>query len=191
MIEEGVNPALCSGPPRGRPFQAPPAAQAARLPHNARLPPNTMVSHSGGMRPVPASFIQNPQMMNYNPQFGAPVTGGGGGPPVSLPMGPQVVPLTAISALPRNLPAAPLLAPGFHNGPPDPVLMAANQPGGPDGFAAVRGGVTYFNPTAQNILLPQRQHVNKRPKAAIPIVDPSIMESRDYIDDMNGHAELA
>jgi len=183
MFEEGVNPALCSGPPRGRPFQAP-MAHAPRLPHNARLPHNTMVSHSG-MRPVPASFIQNPQMMNYNPQFGVPVTGG---PPVSLPMGPQVVPLTAISALPRNLPA-PLLAPGFHNGPPDPVLMA-NQPG-PDGFAAVRGGVTYFNPTAQNILLPQRHHVNKRPKAAIPIVDPSIMESRDYMDDMNGHAELA
>ena len=189
MFEEGVNPALCSGPPRGRPFQPPMSENNTRLPHN------TMVSNAG-VRPVPANFIQTPQMMNYSPQqFGVPANGGG--PPASMPMGPPVpVPLTAISALPRNVPA-PLLAPGFHNGPPDPVLLAAaaaNQAAaapGPDGFAAVRGGVTYFNPTAQNILLPQRHHVNKRPKAAIPIVDPSIVESRDYAEDMNGHAELA
>ncbi len=40
------------------------------------------------------------------------------------------------------------------------------------GVAEVRGGVTYFNPTAQP-LAARPQAINKRPKAAIPIVDPS------------------
>lgn len=46
----------------------------------------------------------------------------------------------------------------------DPIMIQ-------DNFADVRGGVTYFNPTAQNFL-PQRQ-VTKRAKAPIAIVDPS------------------
>ena len=54
--------------------------------------------------------------------------------------------------------------------PADPMILAGQ--GGPDSFTEVRGGVTYFNPTAQNFL-PQRPTVNKRPKAAIAIVDPS------------------
>ena len=43
---------------------------------------------------------------------------------------------------------------------------------GNQGYAEVRGGVTYFNPTAQPTIM-SRPPVNKRPKAAIPIVDPS------------------
>ena len=52
----------------------------------------------------------------------------------------------------------------------DPMILAGQ--GGPDSFTEVRGGVTYFNPTAQNFM-PQRPSVNKRPKAAIAIIDPS------------------
>merc|ERR550539_1251138 len=52
-------------------------------------------------------------------------------------------------------------------GTTDPILLQQHH----DNFADVRGGVTYFNPTAQNFL-PQRQ-VTKRAKAPIAIVDPS------------------
>ena len=59
------------------------------------------------------------------------------------------------------------------------AAAAANQqvrgPGPDGGFAAVRGGVTYFNPTAQQNILPQRHVMSKRPKAAIPIVDPAVL----------------
>ena len=72
------------------------------------------------------------------------------------------------------------------------AAAAANQPG-PDGFAAVRGGVTYFNPTAQNILH-QRHHqhnmTSKRPKAAIPIIDPAVVHENGGGDRENS-AELA
>ena len=90
MYNEGLNPAMCSGPPSGPPFQRPMAT--------TRLPHNTVVSNSGG-RPVPASFIQNPPLMNYGPGLVA-------GPPVSLP-----IPLTAIPQLQGNV-STPILAPG-------------------------------------------------------------------------------
>ena len=95
MYNEGLNPAMCSGPPGGAPFQRP-------VPPTNRLPPNTaVVSNSGGGRPVPTAFIQNPPMMNYNPAAGL-VTG----PPVSMS-----IPLTAIPQLPGNV-STPILAPG-------------------------------------------------------------------------------
>ena len=163
MLNEGINPAMCSGPPSGAPFQS-------QIP-SQRLPHNNIVSHSG-VRPVPAAYIQTSQIMNFNPQYPVPVTVSA----VSLPMGVGGVPLATIPAMTSN--GGPqIIGPGFANGP-DAVMLAAAQPG-PDGFAAVRGGVTYFNPTAQNIL-PQRP-VSKRPKAAIPIVDPSVVETKDYI----------
>ena len=168
MLNEGINPALCSGPPSGAPFQT-------QIP-TQRLPHNTIVSHSG-VRPVPTTYIQTTQMMNFNPQYPVPVTVAA----VSLPMGVGPVPLTAMTT--NGGPQ--IIGPGFANGP-DAVMLAAAQPG-PDGFAAVRGGVTYFNPTAQNIL-PQRP-VSKRPKAAIPIVDPSVVETKDYIVE-NSRQEL-
>jgi len=58
---------------------------------------------------------------------------------------------------------------------PDQVLLAAAQAAAANqGYAEVRGGVTYFNPQAQIVpqILPG-PGVGKRPKAAIPIVDPS------------------
>jgi len=61
----------------------------------------------------------------------------------------------------------------------------------PDNFADVRGGVTYFNPTAQNFL-PQRQ-VTKRAKAPIAIVDPSqkggdMVAAKDYATSVNNRS---
>jgi len=200
MYEEGINPALCSGPPRGPPFQTP---------INQRLSHNTMSHTSGGgnggggggpaTRPIPTNYIQTTQMLNYNPQFSVPVTGV---PPTVAPLpigvtvaGAPVVSLPA-AAMAGNV-APQLLNPGYANGTTEAVLLAAaaaaaaNQPPGgpgapgPDGFAAVRGGVTYFNTTAQNILQ-QRSTVSKRPKAAIPIVDPGVVESKDLIEANNG-----
>ena len=52
------------------------------------------------------------------------------------------------------------------------AAAGANAASGNQGYAEVRGGVTYFNPTAQPTVM-SRPPVNKRPKAAIPIVDPS------------------
>jgi len=158
MYAEGIDPSLCSGPPSGPPFQTPMS--------NTRLSMNTAVSQSG-MGTVPASFIAPSQaILNYGPQFQVPVTA------VSLGLGPVVtsgLPLTAIPNLAGTITTGvgmPLMA-------ADPMLLAAAAHG-PDSFTDVRGGVTYFNPTAQNFL-PQRQ-VSKRAKAPIAIVDPSQMQ---------------
>ena len=176
----GIHPAMCSGPPRGAPFQTSTATASTvpRMPQVSAsagmIPPTTLVSIGGLPHPPPVTFIQSvagphPQILSYQNspvQFNVPaaVVASAGGPP----------PITAV-------PAPAILAAGFANGPPHPpppeavLLAAAAASGGPEGFAAVRGGVTYFNPTAQNVL-PQRP-VSKRPKAAIPIVDPSVVES--------------
>lgn len=154
MYAEGIDPSLCSGPPSGPPFQTPMS--------NTRLSMNTAVSQSG-MGTVPASFIAPSQaILNYGPQFQVPVTA------VSLGLGAVVtsgLPLTAIPNLAGTITTGvgmPLMA-------ADPMLLAAAH--GPDSFTDIRGGVTYFNPTAQNFL-PQRQ-MSKRAKAPIAIVDPS------------------
>ena len=52
------------------------------------------------------------------------------------------------------------------------AAAGANAASGNQGYAEIRGGVTYFNPNAQPTVM-SRPPVNKRPKAAIPIVDPS------------------
>ena len=92
----------------------------------------------------------------------SPIHFGGGYPPVTQVMLPPQAPLPLLAA--------------------DPLLLAGQ--GGPDSFTEVRGGVTYFNPTAQNFT-PARQVVSKRPKAAIAIVDPSTSR-----DSMEGDMEL-
>ena len=95
-----------------------------------------------GLGSVPAAFIA-PSPIHFSPQFpGVPVT--------------QVM-------VPNPQAGLPHIA-------ADPMILAGQ--GGPDSFTEVRGGVTYFNPTAQNFM-PQRPSVNKRPKAAIAIIDPS------------------
>merc|ERR1719220_26302 len=143
MYAEGIDPSLCSGPPSAPPFQ--------------NQMSNSRVSHGGqgGLTTVTQSnmagnFIgANQAILNYGPQF--PV---GAVTPSSLGMGPVVttgLPLTTGVGMP--------ILPGT-----DPIIIQ-------DNFADVRGGVTYFNPTAQNFL-PQRQ-VTKRAKAPIAIVDPS------------------
>merc|ERR1719510_1637556 len=97
---------------------------------------------------------------------------------VGAPVTDTGIPLTAIPALRGTASTGvggPILAAGFTPSTvvantADPVLLAAAA-AATDTFTEVRGGVTYFNPTAQNIL--QQRPMSKRPKAAIPIVDPS------------------
>ena len=56
------------------------------------------------------------------------------------------------------------------------IAAAGANASGNQGYAEIRGGVTYFNPNAQPAVM-QRPPVSKRPKAAIPIVDPSQMSN--------------
>ena len=107
---------------------------------------------------------------------------------------------------PVTVAAAPLMVPGQHAVDVNALAMAAAQeqlmhaqvsaaaaagaPGG--GYAEVRGGVTYFNapPPAQVSQMPRGPALNKRPKAAIPIVDPKQMQSNVPLLDqseMNGN----
>ena len=150
MYAEGIDPSLCSGPPSAPPFQNQ-QMSAGRLGRDGREgregshPSVTQSNMAAG------NFIgANQAILNYSPQF---------------PVGPVVTPSSlgiagpvVTSGLPLNALASTIL-PGA-----DPLMIQ-------DNFADVRGGVTYFNPTAQNFL-PQRQ-VTKRAKAPIAIVDPS------------------
>ena len=157
-----------NGPPNAAPFlntQSPPAA-AANQPAPA-LTANTAAA-------PPAPYIGPNGMVNYGPppvQY-TPVT-----VPISLPLvgvpPDSFVPPGAVTAvpggplMPAHLAAA---AAGVVSSPEQQVLLAAANSGSP-GYAVERGGVTYFNPTAQAPIV--QRAVNKRPKAAIPIVDPS------------------
>merc|ERR1719452_412778 len=123
------------------------------MPHSNSGPANA---------PVTSNFLPGPNtpILNYpGPQFPQGVAG--------TPAVTTGLPLTAIPALPGTVTVGgagiPLMAAAA-----DPIMIA------PDTFTDVRGGVTYFNPTAQNFL-PQRQ-VSKRAKAPIAIVDPSQMQ---------------
>ena len=140
---------------------------------------------------APPPYINpNGQMVNYGPppvQY-TPVTvpipvslvgvhDSPGGPPYV----PQPPPAAAIN--PHQLAAAAALASTPEQ--QQQVLMAAAAaagaaaapPSGGPGYAEVRGGVTYFNqPPMVNphqTMPHHHQQVSKRPKAAIPIVDPS------------------
>ena len=152
-----VNMNSGSGPPPAAPFIA-----------------NTVVA---GQPPTSAAggFLDPAAIVNYGPpvQFA----------PVSVPV-TVTVPLVsvpgggAIPAPPHDtqlpiLAGPPLGTPTVTT--PDQVLLAmAAAAQGQGGHAEVRGGVTYFNPTAQIApMVMARLPVNKRPKAAIPIVDPS------------------
>lgn len=128
-----------------------PASPASRLPLSPPTPTGAPYIHPG---------------LHHHVQYPVPVTAP---VPISLVGGPDP---TLVKALQASAPGgvAPLMLPPVVS--PDPVLLAA---AGPDSFTEVRGGVTYFNPTAQNILL--QRPMSKRPKAAIPIVDPSNVQS--------------
>jgi hypothetical protein len=117
-------------------------------------------------------------MVNYGPppvQY-TPVT-----VPITLPMVPGLAGHDAsafVTAVPMGAAAPPPLA--LPTSPDQAILAAAAAAAvaaaaagqaQPQGYAEVRGGVTYFNPTAQQAVPPPM--VSKRPKAAIPIVDPA------------------
>ena len=156
MYAEGIDPSLCSGPPSAPPFQNQ-HVSTSRMPHSGSGSSNA---------PVTSNFLPGPNQPILN--FGGP----------QFPVSPAVttgLPLTAIPSLPGTVTVGgaglPLMAAAA-----DPMMIA------PDTFTDVRGGVTYFNPTAQNFL-PQRQ-VTKRAKAPIAIVDPS-QKSDQASDDYN------
>ena len=151
IFAEGIDPAMCSGPPSAPPFQ--------NQHSNSRIS-----GHNNRQNNLPAgvnsNFIPpNQPILNYGgAQF--PVV-----PPSTLAMGPSV---TAIPNITTGV-AMPMM-------PADPALMIG------DTFTEMRGGVTYFNPTAQNFM-PQR-NITKRAKAPIAIVDPS-MKGGDAAKDYN------
>ena len=157
MYAEGIDPSLCSGPPSAPPFQNQHVS-------STRLPAHSGHSPGAGAGAGPAVSSAFP-----GPGISQPILNYGGGPgPAQLPAIPSmpVVPGPAVTALPA-LPATVAAGAGQLM---DPLMMAAAAGVAGDTFVSP-GGVTYFNPTAQNFL-PQRQ-VTKRAKAPIAIVDPS------------------
>merc|ERR1719232_2486636 len=154
-------PTNASGPPPAAPF----------LPSGAAVQVGaTPTSNSG--------FLDPAAMVNY-------------GPPPPVQFAPVPVPVTVtVPLVTAHHDALPVLATPLGNPnvtAPDQVLLAAAaaaQAQG-QGYAEVRGGVTYFNPTAQAPVMPRPQ-VNKRPKAAIPIVDPSQVQ---YISNQSSTEE--
>lgn len=154
-----------NGPPPDAPFLAA-QTQPAGSPRVA-VPPSAAGTASPYIAPAGG-------IMNYGP----PPPVAYGGVPVTVP-----IPLVGVSGAAHHPPADPLaiMAAASHlNQVPayvatNPVVaVSANDQAL---LAQVHGGVTYFNPTAQ-AHVPMRSHVGKRPKAAIPIVDPSEMERR-------------
>jgi hypothetical protein len=97
-------------------------------------------------------------------------------PPVPYAAVPVTVPIPLVGDNPLAMIAATHLNPvqTFVPSPvatQDPVLLAAAAAQG-QGYAEVRGGVTYFHPQA-SVSVRGPAQVSKRPKAAIPIVDPA------------------
>lgn len=189
-----------NGPPPNAPFIPNQASTAQRLVTQAGVPtpyinPTGMVNY--GPPPV---------------QYTVPVTAVGVTVPLSVPplvgVAPETFPAGTMPIAGGTVTAvgAPLLAPHLSQGFPgatpagpavvsthqDPVLLAAagavaagavaGAVPTQGGYAEVRGGVTYFNPTAQPPSI-ARPIVNKRPKAAIPIVDPSEIRSGSLSSD--------
>ena len=165
MYAEGIDPSLCSGPPSAPPFQN--QVSSSRLSHSS-VGPAGAVTQNTFIGPGPGPGHSNQPILNY------------GGP--QFPVGP--VPSTLVTAIPN-------LAGTITTGVGMPIMAADPNMMIPDQFADVRGGVTYFNPTAQNFL-PQRQ-VTKRAKAPIAIVDPSqkggdMVAAKDYTNSMNNRS---
>ncbi len=184
-----------NGPPAGAPFlnahqaqQSPTSTStsANAIPETPSTPssnttpmPLPPMGASTGPPPPPPPYINPNGIVNYGPPPGVQYT------PVTVPIS---VPLVGVSAGPHDTFVPAGVTPAPHNPlmtatPPHltaDVLLAAAAgttappppPQGSQGYAEVRGGVTYFNPTVQAPVV-QRSVVSKRPKAAIPIVDPS------------------
>eukprot|EP00096_Caligus_rogercresseyi_P009785 TRINITY_DN3392_c0_g1_i1.p1 TRINITY_DN3392_c0_g1~~TRINITY_DN3392_c0_g1_i1.p1 ORF type:complete len:660 (+),score=241.54 TRINITY_DN3392_c0_g1_i1:49-2028(+) len=141
-------------------------------------PPTTFPA--GGFNPPPP-----PTGAYINPPNGAAAAAANYGHPPSVQYTvpvtvPVTVPLTMSLVQPEGcftagVPLGGSNPPGILPPPPLAVPPPSGPPNG-GGYAEVRGGVTYFNPTAQAPLI-LRPVVNKRPKAAIPIIDPSNLSS--------------
>ena len=166
------------------------SANSPNVSTTAVVPSNFVNMNSGSGPPPAAPFIANTVAAGQPPTSAAsgfldPAAIVNYGPPVQF--APVTVPVTvtvplvsvpgggAVPAQPHDS-QLPVLAPPLGTPTvttPDQVLLAMAAAAG-QGHAEVRGGVTYFNPTAQIApMVMARQPVNKRPKAAIPIVDPS------------------
>lgn len=123
-------------------------------------------------------------MMNYGPP-----------PPVPYAAVPVTVPIPLVGDNPLAMIAASHLNPvqTFVPNPvstQDPVMLAAAAAAAQgQGYAEVRGGVTYFHPQASASVRGPAQ-VSKRPKAAIPIVDPSeVSDQGKGVQHQNGDAK--
>lgn len=167
-------PTNASGPPPAAPFlPAGVAAAAAAAAASVATPTST------------SGFLDPSTMVNYGPP-----------PPVQFtPVAPVTVTVPIVSGVPGAPPLDTLavqLAPQLPNvtTPADQVLLAAAAAASHQGYAEVRGGVTYFNPTAQPPMM--ARPMSKRPKAAIPIVDPSQVTSStstDHQEHSNGQEQ--
>ena len=181
-------------PAAAAPFTPPPQQQAAVAAAAAAAylssaanngpPPNAPFIAAPAAPPQPAVNLGVGQFINPNGIPGVPSYPGAPMPAVTVPIS---VPIVHHDSGPPHQPPA-----GFVPGPPNPLFDAAAAAaalGGMPGGAEVRGGVTYFNPSVQmqgnpaavaagmmppvQPMVPPVQHVQKRPKAAIPIVDPN------------------
>ena len=166
-----------NGPNSSAVSNVPPSNFVNNFPNSGSGPPPAapfIAANTVATPPTSTSGFQDPAMIvNY-------------GPPVQFVQQPVAVPVTVtvplvsvpggVAGTPQDSLAVlhpPLGTPTVTS--PDQVLLAAaaaaQAQGAGQGYAEVRGGVTYFNPTAQAPVM--ARPVNKRPKAAIPIVDPS------------------
>ena len=154
-----------SGPPPSAPFHQQQVDAAAQL---------AAVAAAASAAPAPYGMFT--PAANAGPQYHAPVT---------------VAPLMTVG---QHGDLATVLAATHHMQAPAEQLMlgaaAAAAHAGTQGYAEVRGGVTYFNapPPAQVSSMQRAPALSKRPKAAIPIVDPKQMAppSVDHHDMSNG-----
>ena len=151
---------------------APAGPQASYVPaHNSGPPPAAPFLPPQNVAATPTSstsgFLDPTTIVNY-------------GPPPPVQFTPVPVPVTVTVPLVTAVPPTvhdtlPVLAPPIPNVTNAEVLLAAaaQAQANAQGYAEVRGGVTYFNPTAQGHHPMMARPMSKRPKAAIPIVDPS------------------
>jgi len=163
-----------SGPPPDAPFMSAASASTVGGPISTQAtgtPP--YINPAGGI-------------LNYGPPPPVPYAT----VPVTVPIPLVGVPasetLAMIAASHLNQVQSYVTSPAVAVSTQDQVLLAAAAQG--QGYAEVRGGVTYFHPQANASL--RAAQVSKRPKAAIPIVDPSQVEQgKDGPGQLNGEAK--
>lgn len=163
--------------------------------HNSGPPPDApflSVTSASTVGPIPTQAAGSTPYIN-------PATGGvlNYGPPPPVPYATVPVPLVhpntealAMIAATQHLNQVPAFvpSPAVAVSTQEQVLLAAAAASG-QGYAEVRGGVTYFHPQATASI--RATPVSKRPKAAIPIVDPSQVDPAKAGGHQNGEAKAA